>query len=111
MKFGRKKMDEIVLSAQSTADNLAFIFHGYGADKNNLYPIGKEFSKTLPTAEIHLPNGIEECDEGFGRQWFALEGDDIGAWKSAFEKNSLKIMSYIDPIVSEKKFSYRDQLR
>jgi phospholipase/carboxylesterase len=99
-------MDEIVLSAQPTADGLVFIFHGYGADKDDMRHVGKEFSKALPTVEIHLPNGIEECDEGFGRQWFPLEGNDIEVWKSAFAKNSEKIMSRIDSIVSEKKLSY-----
>ncbi|MDR2158281.1 MAG: dienelactone hydrolase family protein [Holosporaceae bacterium] len=99
-------MDEIVLKARSDMDSLAFIFHGYGADKDNLRPIGEEFSKVLPGAEVHLPNGLENCDDGFGRQWFALEGNDVNAWERAFNDNSSKIMSYVDSVIAEKNLSY-----
>ncbi|MDR0968610.1 MAG: dienelactone hydrolase family protein [Holosporaceae bacterium] len=101
-------MDEIVLEAKSSVDKLIFLFHGYGADKNDLVPIGEMFAAALPKAEVRLPNGIEKCDEGFGRQWFALEGEDVAKWMEAYLKNSAKIISYIDSVVSEKKLSYKD---
>jgi phospholipase/carboxylesterase len=101
-------MDEIILASKSKTSKLTFIFHGYGADNNNLRPIGEEFSEALPDAEVRLPNGIEECDEGFGRQWFALAGNDVNAWKLAYAKNSYKIMSYVDAVISEKNLTYKD---
>jgi phospholipase/carboxylesterase len=58
--------------------------------------------------EVHLPNGVEKCDEGVGRQWFALEGDNINVWKKAFSDNSSKIMSYIDSVMSEKHLGYEN---
>jgi phospholipase/carboxylesterase len=102
------KMDEIVLAAKSKAEKLIFVFHGYGADKTNLRSIGEEFANVLPNAEVRLPNGIEPCDEGFGRQWFALKGDDITAWKKAFLKNESKIISYVDSVIVEKNLRYKD---
>jgi phospholipase/carboxylesterase len=101
-------MDEIVLEARSKIDSLIFIFHGYGADKDNLRPVGEAFSKALPGAEIHLPNGIEKCDDGFGRQWFALQDNDIEIWERAFNENSAKIISYVDAVIAEKNLSYKN---
>jgi phospholipase/carboxylesterase len=101
-------MDEIVLGAQENAGKLVFIFHGYGADKNDLRPVGEEFLSALPEAEIHLPNGIEACDEGSGRQWFALGGTDVSHWGGAFSENSAKIMSYVESIMEKKNLEYKD---
>ncbi|MDR0678231.1 MAG: dienelactone hydrolase family protein [Holosporaceae bacterium] len=101
-------MDEIVLEARSNVAKCIFIFHGYGADKNNLRPIGEEFSKIFPEAEIHLPNGIESCDDGFGRQWFPLKDNDIKMWEQAFEKNASHIISYVDTVISQKNLDYKD---
>jgi phospholipase/carboxylesterase len=102
------EVDEIVLPARSDAEKLVFIFHGYGADKNDLQFVGEAFAKSLPTAEIHLPNGFEVCDEGFGRQWFALEGNDVNNWREAFERGVPNIISYVDSVISAKKLIYSD---
>ncbi|MDR2106919.1 MAG: dienelactone hydrolase family protein [Holosporaceae bacterium] len=101
-------MDEIVIKARSNVSELVFLFHGYGADKNDLLPIGEIFSETRSGAEVHLPNGVESCDEGFGRQWFSLAGNDVKTWEAAFVKNTPKIMSGIDEVIGEKKLSYSD---
>jgi phospholipase/carboxylesterase len=101
-------MDEIVLAARSSVKKVVFLFHGYGADKNDLRPVGEQFSKVLPEAEIHLPNGIEKCDEGMGRQWFALDGEDVNLWKQAFVENFPKISSYVDTVIKERNLTYGD---
>ncbi|MDR1982334.1 MAG: dienelactone hydrolase family protein [Holosporaceae bacterium] len=101
-------MDEIVLKAHSTLTRCVFIFHGYGADNNDLRPVGEEFAKALPGAEIHLPNGIESCDDGFGRQWFSLKNNDIKIWEQAFEKNTPPIVSHIEAVISQKNLEYKN---
>jgi phospholipase/carboxylesterase len=106
--FEEEKMDEIILEARSDVAKCIFVFHGYGADKNDLLPIGEEFSKILPEAEVHLPNGIEKCDDGFGRQWFPLKDNDVKAWEQAFEKNASHITSYVDAVISKKNLDYKD---
>ena len=101
-------MDEIVLAARSSVKKVIFLFHGYGADKNDLCPIGERFSEIFPDAEIHLPNGIEECNGGIGRQWFALDGNDVNLWKQAFVGSLPKISSYVDTIIEERDLTYED---
>ncbi|MDR2645891.1 MAG: dienelactone hydrolase family protein [Holosporaceae bacterium] len=101
-------MDEIVLAARSgNVEKIVFLFHGYGADKDDLLPIGERISDVLPEAEIRLPNGIEKCGEG-RRQWFGLEGDDVRLWKLAFEKNCTRITSYIDSVINEKSLTNKN---
>ncbi|MDR0556038.1 MAG: dienelactone hydrolase family protein [Holosporaceae bacterium] len=101
-------MDEIILGRRTDADKLIFMFHGYGADKDDLRPVGETFARTLPTAEVRIPGGLEECEAGFGRQWFALRGGDVNEWKDAFLKNAPRIMAYIDSVVIEKKLNYQN---
>jgi phospholipase/carboxylesterase len=99
--------DEIVLPSKSLAQNLIFLFHGYGANKDNLLFVGQEFSKAAPTAEIHIPNGVEECEENIGYQWFSLNGD-ITNWEKAFVDNIPKINAYISSVMKEKKIGYKN---
>jgi phospholipase/carboxylesterase len=102
-------MEEIVLqSGNPEPQKLVFIFHGYGADKNDMIPVGQAFGDALRSAEVHLPNGPDRCDGLHGYQWFPLYGDDVAGWKSAFEENSHKIVSYVDAIVAEKHLTYDD---
>ncbi|MDR2723928.1 MAG: dienelactone hydrolase family protein [Holosporaceae bacterium] len=103
-------MDEIILEAKSESEGgkVVFLFHGYGADKNDLRPIGERISKAFPEAEIHIPNGIERCNAGIGRQWFALEDEDVNLWKDAFVKNAADIKAYTDAVISKKKSTYKD---
>lgn len=101
-------MDEIVLESKSETRQLVFIFHGYGSNKDDLVSVGEAFSAARPEAEIHLPNGFEKCDEGFGYQWFPLVGDDIKNWERAFEEKVDSFISYIDKVVAGKKLGYKN---
>jgi phospholipase/carboxylesterase len=101
-------MEEIVLKSKSKTQKLIFVFHGYGSDKNDLLSIGEEFLKAIPAAEIHLPNGIENCEEGIGYQWFSLKAREAEGWNQAFLKNLPKIIAYIQRIMKEKGIDYKD---
>ncbi|MDR0581209.1 MAG: dienelactone hydrolase family protein [Holosporaceae bacterium] len=100
-------MDEIVLAARSEVKKIVFLFHGYGANKDDLLPIGERISAVFPESEVRIPDGIEKCGEG-RRQWFGLEGDDVRLWKRAFEKNCAQITSYVDSVIGEKKLTNKD---
>ena len=102
-------MDEIILKSHSEeVRQLVFIFHGYGSNKDDLVTVGEAFSKVSPDSEIHLPNGIEKCDEGVGYQWFPLVGEDIKQWDRAFEEKAGKLISYIDGVLADKKLKYEN---
>jgi phospholipase/carboxylesterase len=78
------------------AEQLFFIFHGWGADGGNLLDIGVSFSYAFPDAEIHLPNGIEPCSANpNGHQWFNLESWDKKALTPGVEKAAILVTEYI----------------
>jgi phospholipase/carboxylesterase len=101
-------MNEIVLKPKEKFHKLLFVFHGYGADGNNLLPVGEEFSQAMPSAEVRIPDGLEVCDAGFGYQWFPLIGNDLDAWGKSFEEYSDRITSYIESRMQEKHIGYED---
>jgi len=102
-------MDELIIPSKVETKNLIFLFHGYGSNKENLQIVGERFSEVLPTAEIHLSNGIERCPETYdGYKWFSMDSDDVRDWESEFEKNAPQIMTYIDSIKNSKNLSYKD---
>ena len=71
--------------------------------------MGERFAETLPTAEVHLVNGIERCSETCdGYRWFPMNGDDIKDWEAGFAKNIPQIMNYVDSVKDSKNLSYRD---
>ena len=102
-------MDELIIPSKAEVKNLIFLFHGYGSNKENLQAIGESFAKALPTAEVHLANGIELCPETYdGYRWFSMISDDVKDWEVEFEKNASRIMDYIDSVKNSKNLSYRD---
>lgn len=104
----RLHMDEIVIKSKREIKNLIFIFHGYGADKNDLKSIGEEFAKVCSDAEIHIPNGLDVCAAGCGRQWFALNGLDFDGWGRELDKNTASILQYIKSVMQEKNLQFND---
>ena len=102
-------MDESVINSKAETKNLIFIFHGYGSNKDDLYPIGERFSEVMPNAEIHLANGMEPC-EGLanGYRWFRMDSDDVLDWGNGLESNRKTIMDYVDSVRIDKNLEYKD---
>lgn len=103
-------INEIVISSDDEVKNIVFVFHGYGADNKDLLPVGQQFAHAVDGVEVHLVNGIEPCDEGIGRQWFPLVGDDIATWNSAFKERISIIESFIDEKLAEKKLTAQNAI-
>lgn len=101
-------MNELVIPSKEETKNLVFLFHGYGSDKDNLQPIGEKFAEALPSAEIHLANGIEPCSEACGFKWFSMNSDNLEDWEFEFTKNIPQIMKYVDSVKDAKNLTYRD---
>ena len=102
------KMSEIILKSKLEPEKLLFVFHGYGADGDNLLPLGKEFSRAMPSADIYIPDGLEACNAGFGYQWFPLKGNDFRTWEKSFEEYSSRIISYVEAKMQEKHIDYKN---
>ena len=102
-------MDELVIPSRAETKNLIFLFHGYGSNKENLQAVGEKFADALPTAEIHLANGIERCPEIYdGYRWFSMNSNEVKDWETEFRKSAPQIMNYIDSVKGSKNLSYKD---
>ena len=58
-----------------SAGALVCVFHGYGANRENLYDVAVTLSKDMPSVRFIIPNGIQRFEDyplGDGYQWFSL---------------------------------------
>jgi phospholipase/carboxylesterase len=59
--------------SRGAARQLVVLFHGYGADGNDLIEIGRAWQQLLPDAAFVSPHAPERCSPApTGRQWFPL---------------------------------------
>jgi phospholipase/carboxylesterase len=78
------------------AEQLFFIFHGWGADGQNLLDIAEALSHDFPLAEFHLPNAPFLCEANTsGYQWFSLSDQSSKALLAEAESIAPSIEHYI----------------
>jgi phospholipase/carboxylesterase len=60
----------------SNKKKLLVLLHGYGADGNDLLPIGEHIKKKIPNIEFISPNAFDRCElNPSGYQWFHIDED------------------------------------
>ena len=101
-------MRELLIKSVAVPRKIIFIFHGYGADKTNMEPIGKAFSRFFDNAEIHMPDGIHECEEGIGLCWFTYDDNDVGEMYKSYLQSESEIKNYVDTVISKNNLTYDD---
>ncbi len=98
---GGKRVNE-----QLHTDGLVCIFHGYGANRENLYDVAAEFSKQIPSYRFILPNGIQRFEGiGDGYQWFSLRDFTQQYMQKGLESVTPKITGWIKNRLDELKLS------
>jgi phospholipase/carboxylesterase len=65
---------DIVVQAPAQAAQLFLVFHGYGADAQDMQPLAKRFAEEFPQACVVCVQAAEPAEAGFGWQWFPLQG-------------------------------------
>ena len=65
---------DIVVQAPAQAAQLFLLFHGYGADAQDMQPLAKRFAEEFPQACVGCVQATEPAEAGFGWQWFPLQG-------------------------------------
>lgn len=65
---------DIVLQAPAQAAQLFLLFHGYGADAQDMQPLARRFAQEFPNACVVCVQAPEPAEAGFGWQWFPLQG-------------------------------------
>lgn len=54
--------------------HLVVVLHGVGANADDLYPVAKALSSTIPSAEWLVPDGFHPFSGGgAGREWFSIQ--------------------------------------
>lgn len=61
----------IVQRPAGRPQQLVLLFHGLGADENDLRPVGERFAAEYPQALVASLRAPEPCDFGFGYQWIS----------------------------------------
>ena len=90
-------MSELVIKSIGAPKKIIFIFHGYGADKENMKPIGQALAQSFEDIEIRMPDGFQECNEGIGYQWFPFgDEDNEESWYREYLKIEPIMTKYVD---------------
>ena len=64
----------IVARPEGQAQQLMLLFHGVGADAQDLVPLGRVLAAEFPAAFIVSVAAPLPSDSGGGRQWFSVQG-------------------------------------
>ena len=62
----------IIHSPNGPAAQLFLLFHGFGANKEDLEPLGERIADEFPQALVVSIDAPATSDFGYGRQWFSL---------------------------------------
>lgn len=105
-KYG---VDEKIINGSSSPRQILFLFHGYGANKENMFSVGEALQKACgDDTEVRIPDGLEALDSEGGRYWFPLNGENVEDWNNDFNKYADRIISYIHDVTYDKGLSYED---
>lgn len=85
---------------------IVVFFHGYGKDKELFAPVGRIVSRTLKNADVHIPQGIQPCEDGEGYQWFPFRDFSLSSWKDAYYEVEPKLIEYMEKIIGRKNLDY-----
>ena len=100
-------MAELLIKSKENMKRTIILFHGYGKDRDIFASVGRAFSRAVVDADIHIPNGFQECKEG-GYQWFPFTDENVDSWKKAYYNVEPHLKEYVETIVQEKNQTYND---
>ena len=64
----------IIQQPSGIAGQLILLFHGVGANAQNMAPVGQALAKECPDAFVVSVDAAQASDMGAGRQWFSVRG-------------------------------------
>jgi phospholipase/carboxylesterase len=107
-------MDEFFIDSNVKSGKSVFLFHGYGADKENLVPTGAFISKHVKNTNVVIMDGVEQCETELGYQWFSYDlsreagESEEKKIRDNYLRNVSKIESAIDEVMSRRDIHYED---
>ena len=106
---GTKTLDGPKIAATSgTADSLAIICHGYGADGADLIGLAPYWQNALPNTAFIAPNAPEPCSlGGTGYQWFPISpGNPSMSHPRVSQKHIPQAAEILDAFITEQLESF-----
>ena len=86
----------VILPVSGVVKRLVIIFHGYGADGENLIDLGYAWQSLLPDTAFIAPNAPTPCELGGGGwQWFSLGEKTTELLKERLRSVQERVCSYI----------------
>lgn len=86
----------VILPTSGIVKRLVLIFHGYGADGENLIDLGYAWQALLPETAFVAPNAPTPCEMGGGGwQWFSLEEKTTELVQERLKSVQEMVSSYI----------------
>ena len=86
---------DLLRFGDENATHRLIMLHGWGADADDLLPLGKAFVKDIGVSfEVCSLNAPEDHPEGIGRQWYGLFPPDWGSVSNSVDQlqSRLKIL-------------------
>lgn len=84
---------------------LVFMFHGLGANSNDMMGLAPELAKKLPNAIFIAPDAPFPCDMAEGMknsfQWFSMKSRDKADWAKGAEEAHKILNAFIDEKLEE----------
>lgn len=92
---------DLIYVRASGATHRLVLLHGWGADVDDLIPLGQELSKLVSSSRIELValRAPGEHPGGFGRQWYGLFPPDWAAVPSAIVELKSRIKTLCTPLI------------
>jgi len=84
---------------------LVCIFHGYGANSNNLRDIGEALAEKMPDQSIIIPNALQKWEGSphlDAYQWFSLQDYTQPAMQKQLETISPTVVSWLEKRQAER---------
>lgn len=98
-----------LLPESNKTKKLVILFHGYGADGNDLISLAETWMPVLPDTEFIAPNALDVCEQNpYGRQWFSMVDWTLDKILQGLKNVSPHVTNYINQVLAERQLQLKD---
>lgn len=98
-----------VKHTSNTLKKLVVIFHGYGANGDDLIDLAYHWSPQFPDVDFLAPNAPEKCEMNpLGYQWFGLRDFSPFNVRSGLDRIRLTVTNYLQSLLQDHRLGIQD---
>jgi phospholipase/carboxylesterase len=92
-----------------TVKKILIMLHGYGANGDDLFDLGKMLTTDIENIAVYSPHAIESFELApFGYQWFGLPDLLESTIEKGIHKAMPRLLGYIDDLVTKHGLTHQD---